>query len=89
MDSEKDGIASHMLLLTLVAHAMDKSRLRHVLRETIGEEEDFEDEGFEEPPQMARLTYRRSTDLTAGGQGYVAKAIRVRKKHRSDPSRLR
>lgn len=57
--------------------------------ETIGEEEDFEDEGFEEPPQMARLTYRRSTDLTAGGQGYVAKAIRVRKKHRSDPSRLR
>ena len=33
MDSEKDGIASHMLLLTLVAHAMDKSRLRHVLRQ--------------------------------------------------------
>merc|ERR1711981_1243669 len=57
--------------------------------ETIGQEEEFEDEGFEEPPQMARLTYRRSTDLTAGGQGYVAKAIRVRKKHRSDPSRLR
>lgn len=58
--------------------------------ETVGEEDDFEDEGFEEPPSLnARLTYRRSTDLSAGGQGYVSKAIRVRKKHRSDPSRLR
>jgi hypothetical protein len=55
--------------------------------ETMGEE--FEDEGFEEPPSLARLSYRRSTDLSAGGQGYVAKSIRVRKKARNDPSRLR
>jgi hypothetical protein len=57
--------------------------------ETIGEEQEFEDEGFAEPPSIARLTYRRSTDLSASGQGYVAKAIRVRRKHGSDPSRLR
>lgn len=57
--------------------------------ETTGEEEEFDDEGFEEPTSLAKLKYRRSTDLSAGGQGYVAKSIRVRKKHRSDPSRMR
>ena len=58
--------------------------------ETLEEDDDeFEDEGFAEPPApSARLTYRRSTDLSTGGQGYVAKAIRVRKAHRNG-NRLR
>jgi hypothetical protein len=54
--------------------------------EAIGDE--FEDEGFQEPPSLARLTYRRSTDLFAGGQGYVSRSIRARKKRRSDPGRV-
>jgi hypothetical protein len=74
------------------AMAPQPQHAEHWEDETIGEEdeEEFEDEGFAEPPSIAaRLTYRRSTDLSANGQGYVAKSIRVRKKHRSDPSRLR
>jgi hypothetical protein len=48
-------------------------------------DDEFEDEGFQEPAYVASLSYRRSTDFTASGQGYVAKSIRVRKTRRNDP----
>ncbi|KIW08829.1 uncharacterized protein PV09_00759 [Verruconis gallopava] len=46
--------------------------------------DEFEDEGFEEPQGSARLTYRRSTDMSTNTQAYVSKPIRVRKKLRDE-----
>lgn len=86
---------AHMIATTHCAQCNATVMVQHIQSvevwedETLGEEDEFEDEGFAEPQIPARLTYRRSTDLIAGGQAYVSKAIRIRKKHRSNPSNLR